>query len=301
MKSVNSFIKALSENYYFEFLTDAIAEEIDFHRYFLPVNYQSHYYYELKINEIHLKRREIIDNIKKLYQNALSQIYIELSSQDPDNFDSFLAFNIEAVKLQLKILRADFYVDEKQSRYFSVIDDNPNLQELIARTHDRTSSNELEIDRKIFDLITVSKFRKVESIYYLGAIYERSKALSFLPLSLFVIGHDFVVQLKKIQQIVFDLKEEKAVNPKINWIGKKTHIGYILGTLALNGFIDAPKNKNGEINYTAYAKLIKQNFNAEISEESLRKYLNPEDDKFEENKKSFDKAKYHLPNIIEVS
>lgn len=82
---------------------------------------------------------------------------------------------------------------------------------------------------------------------------------------------------------------------------KKTHIGYILGTLALNGFIDAPKNKNGEINYTAYAKLIKQNFNAEISEESLRKYLNPEDDKFEENKKSFDKAKYHLPNIIEVS
>lgn len=301
MKSVNLFIKALSENYYYDFLTDAVAEEIDFHRYFLPVNFQNHYYYELKINELHLKRREIINNVKKLYQNALSQIYIELSSQDPENFDSFLAFNIEAVKLQLKILRADFYVDDKQSRYFSVIDDNPNLQELIAKTHDKTSSNEMDLDKKIFDLIIDSNFRKVESIYFLATLYERSKALSFLPLSLFNIGHNFVIQLIRIQQIVQDLKEEKEVNPRIKWSGKKTHIGYILGNLALNGFIDAPKNKNGEINFTAYAKLIKQNFEVEVDQDTLRKYLNPEDDKYEENKKSFDKAKFNMPNIIEVS
>lgn len=301
MKSVNSFIKALSENYYSEFLTDAIAEEIDFHRYFLPVNYQSHYYYELRINEIHLKRREIINNVKKLYQNALSQIYIELSSQDPENFDAFLIFNIEAVKLQLKIIKADFYVDSKQSRYYSIVDDNPETQYLQTIYQEKTNDNEFELDDKIYELINNSDFKKVESLYYPFALYYRSKTLSFLPFSLFHIGYKFVLELIKIQRIVNDLKEEKAVNPKINWIGKKTHIGYILGTLALNGFIDAPKNKNGEINYTAYAKLIKQNFNAEISEESLRKYLNPEDDKFEENRKSFEKAKFNMPNIIEVS
>jgi hypothetical protein len=59
-------------------------------------------------------------------------------------------------------------------------------------------------------------------------LYGRSKALSFLPLSLFNIGHNFVVQLMKIQQIVQDLKEEKAVNPKINWIGKSNTNGLFL-------------------------------------------------------------------------
>lgn len=301
MKAVNSFIKALGENYYYDFLTDAVAEEIDFFRYYLPVNYQNHHYYELLINEIHLKRRGIIDNVKKLYLAALSQIYIELSSQDPDNFDSFLAFNIEAVKLQLKILRTDFYVDDKQSRYCSIIDDNPLLQVLLAKTQDRINSNEIELDDKILKLIIDANFNKVKSIYHLEDLYGRSKALSFLPLSLFNIGHNFVVQLMKIQQIVQDLKEEKAVNPRIKWSGKKTHIGYILGNLALNGFIDAPKNKNGEINFTAFAKLIKQNFEVEVDQDTLRKYLNPEDDKYEENKKSFDKAKFNIPNIIEVS
>jgi hypothetical protein len=301
MKQVNSFIKSLGENYYFDFITNAVAEEIDFFKYHLPINYQNKHYYELIINEIHLKRREIIEKIKNHYLDALSQIYVSLSSQDPENFDSFLAFNIEAVKLQLKIIRADFYVDSKQSRYYSVVDDNPDLQELLSKNHDKFNDDDFELDDKIFKLISNSNFKKVESIYYLGALYERSRALSFIPLSIFNIGHNFVVQLMKIQQIVQDLKEEKSVNPKINWVGKKTHIGYILGNLALNGFIDAPKNKNGEINYTAYAKLIKQNFNAEITEDSLRKYLNPEDDKFEENKKSFDKAKFNMPNIIEVS
>lgn len=62
-----------------------------------------------------------------------------------------------------------------------------------------------------------------------------------------------------------------------------------------------PKIKNEEINFTAYAKLIKQNFEVDVDQDTLRKYLNPEDDKYEENKKSFDKAKFNIPNIIEVS
>jgi hypothetical protein len=125
--------------------------------------------------------------------------------------------------------------------------------------------------------------------------------LSFIPFSLFHIGHKFVLELTKIQQLVYDLKEAKEINPKIKWNGKKTHIGYFLGTLAINGFIEAPKNKNGEINFTAYAKLIKQNFDVDVDQDSLRKYLNPEDDKHQENKNSFDKAKSYIPNIIEVS
>lgn len=49
------------------------------------------------------------------------------------------------------------------------------------------------------------------------------------------------------------------------------------------------------------AKLIEQNFEVDVDQDSLRKYLNPEDDKHQENKNSFDKAKSYIPNIIEVS
>lgn len=300
MKAVNSFIKSLGVNYYLDFIINPNSEEVYNSDYNLPVYYQNKFYYELSRNEIHLKRREIINEVKNLYENALSEIYINLSSQDPENFDSFLVFNIEAVKLKLKILKADYYIESKQSRYYSIIETYSEINEL--EFSDFTNSNiESEIHDYFYRFSKNFKYSKVDSLDYIEFIFDRANILSFLPFSLFLIAHKFAVELMKIQQIVQDLKEEKAVNPKINWIGKKTHIGYILGTLALNGFIDAPKNKNGEINYTAYAKLIKQNFNAEISEESLRKYLNPEDDKFEENKKSFEKAKFNMPNIIEVS
>ena len=301
MKNVNSFIKLLGENYYLSLIIDANTESIDFAKYHLPVKYQNYYHYELKINEIHLQRREIINKVKSKFQDALSEIYINLSSQDPENFDAFLIFNIEAVKLQLKIIKADFYIDSKQSRYYSIVDDNPDAQDLQTFYQEKTNANEFELDATIYELINNSNFKKVESLYYPLGLAYRYNSLSYLPFSLFHIGLKFVLELIKIQQMLNALKEEKQVNPRIKWSGKKTHIGYILGNLALNGFIDAPKNKNGEINFTTYAKLIKQNFEVEVDQDTLRKYLNPEDDKYEENKKSFDKAKFNMPNIIEVS
>ena len=165
MKNVNSFIKLLGENYYLHLIIDANTENIDFRKYFLPVNYQNYTYYELKINEIHLKRREIINRIKSKFQDALSEIYINLSSQDPDNFDAFLIFNIEAVKLQLKIIKADFYIDSKQSRYYSIVDDNPDAQDLQTFYQEKTNANEFELDATIYELINNSNFKKVESLY----------------------------------------------------------------------------------------------------------------------------------------
>jgi hypothetical protein len=300
MKSVNYFIKSLGENYYLDFIIDPNSEKVYNSAYALPVYYQNKFYYELCENEIHLKRREIISNVKSLYENALSEIYISLSSQDPENFESFLIFNIEAVKLKLKMLKADFHLESKQSRYYSVIEQYSEINEL-----EFTDFTKLNIDFQIHDYFyQVSKnfkYSKIDSLDYIEFIFNRANTLSFIPFSLFLIAHKFVVELMKIKEIVNDLKEAKQVNPRIKWSGKKTHIGYFLGTLAINGFIDAPKNKNGEINFTAYAKLIKQNFEVDVNEDTLRKYLNPEDDKHQENKNSFEKAKSHIPNIIEVS
>lgn len=300
MKSVNSFIKALGENYYTAFLSDPDTENFYNPSYSLPIYYKNKLYYSFSNDDIHHKRREIITKIKEIYQNALSEIYLNLASQDPNNFDSFLIFNIEAVKLHLKIIKADFYVDSIQSRYYSTIENYTQIVGL-EQMDFLEMPNIKELDNLIASISSKYKYARVDSLDHIEFNFERSKTLCFMPLSLFNIGHSFIVQLMKIQNIVQDLKEAKEVNPRIKWSGKKTHIGYILGNLALNGFIDAPKNKNGEINFTAYAKLIKQNFDVDVDQETLRKYLNPEDDKYEENKKSFDKAKFNMPNIIEVS
>lgn len=95
--------------------------------------------------------------------------------------------------------------------------------------------------------------------------------------------------------------DSKDNTEKIIWSGKITHIGFVLGTLALKGFIDAPKHKNGEINFAAFSRLILENFDVDIDKESLRKYLNPEEQKFNENFNAFTKANFNMPNIIEVS
>ncbi|MBC3759991.1 hypothetical protein H7U19_16380 [Hyunsoonleella sp. SJ7] len=80
-------------------------------------------------------------------------------------------------------------------------------------------------------------------------------------------------------------------------VRKETHIGYVLSALAQEGYIEPPRLKSGEINYTAFAKQIKDLFEVDVAEGTLRKYLNPEDDKFEENQRTFKKQNFHLPNV----
>ena len=125
----------------------------------------------------------------------------------------------------------------------------------------------------------------------------RFKVLSMLPFALFQISHKFLTDLIHIQSIIDELNDSKQLAIKIKWLGKKTHIGFIFSSLAQEGYIDTPKSGNGEINYTAFAKLIREVFDVEVSEGSLRKYLNPSDDKFDENKNTFEKEKFHLPNV----
>ena len=219
-----------------------------------------------------------------------------MSTQDTDRLESFLRFNIEAAKFKLKTIKNDFYIDRNVSRYNSTIDTESKVLNILSK-YVLKYSNEmnLKIDGETVFEIDELKFEKYET-YDLDFFYERFKAISFLPLSLFNITCQFIFELEKIMAMVEMIKESNQINPKIKWNGIKTHIGFIIGSLADNGYIEPPRNKNGEINYTAFAKLIKQNFEIDITDDTLRKYLNPNDDKFVENKRIFDKKKFHLPH-----
>ena len=130
MQSINSFINLLGKNYYSDFLINVNTEVIDLDSYSILVRYNSTYYYELNNTEILLKRNELISTIKEQFQQALSEVYSMLLSQDQVKLNSYLELNIKTVKSHLNTLKKDFYIDSNQSRYYSVLEDNPTMQDL---------------------------------------------------------------------------------------------------------------------------------------------------------------------------
>ena len=94
---------------------------------------------------------------------------------------------------------------------------------------------------------------------------------------------------------------QKVENKKIKWLGKPSHLGFIMGQLASLDYIEAPKHINGEINYTQFAKLVMQTFKAEGKESSLSKYLNLQSEKGKETQRSFEKESFEIPHIKSVS
>lgn len=95
-------------------------------------------------------------------------------------------------------------------------------------------------------------------------------------------------------------KEDETVIPEsekpIKWIGKPSQLGYIMGQLAICGYIDAPQKKDGEINYSEFARQLSKVFSVN-SIENLAKELNPEKNSLENN----NREKIQIPHIKSIS
>lgn len=96
------------------------------------------------------------------------------------------------------------------------------------------------------------------------------------------------------EKYIQDAEEKKA----IKWLGKVSHLGYIIGLLAENGYIEAPKRKNGETNYNEFARQICNVIDFEGNNiGTLSKMLNIEANNMEyKNKDAF-----QIPHIKDIS
>ena len=231
-----------------------------------------------------------IFKLKSYSENLKIDILKELtkSSVNKNNFLDYVIYEIELIFIE----ETDpILIEDWLNEYNTTIGDilyekinNKHFKHIINMNYNQAKKN-VEID---LVFVIQNQFYLYFSRYFANelSVFLKSKK-----------------EKSPIQSISYqtseNMKEKEA--EKIKWSGKKTHIGYIFGNLALKGYIDAPKHKNGEINFTAYAKIIKQNFDVDVDLDTLRKYLNPADEKYEENRKSFEFAKFNLPNIIEVS
>ena len=98
-----------------------------------------------------------------------------------------------------------------------------------------------------------------------------------------------------------NIETQTESTEKIKWIGKPSQLGFIIGKLAELGYIDAPKKINRDINYTQFAKQVKNTFDVETTESTLSKYLNLESEKGQETNRKFNENGFNIPSIIEVS
>lgn len=119
------------------------------------------------------------------------------------------------------------------------------------------------------------------------------------PLELRELQHyDYNIFSTMIQDKIDQFKKEylevetrSIINGnRIKWIGKVSHLGYIMGLLAENGYIEVPKHKSGKaagkVNYSQLAKQLSNIFEYEgCSIENLEKELNPEKNSMSETNK----------------
>lgn len=95
-----------------------------------------------------------------------------------------------------------------------------------------------------------------------------------------------------------DISIDTVSNSPLKWIGKPAQLGYVMHLLESNGYIDAPKKKDGEINYSEFARTIAKAFQFEGNNDGyLAKSLNPESNNMENKNKD----KFDIPHIKEIS
>ena len=103
--------------------------------------------------------------------------------------------------------------------------------------------------------------------------------------------------LKKL--ITAMIESETNLNlKKLNWIGKPSHLAFIIRNLIDEGYIDAPIKYNNEINLSLLAKQLMNTFHIEngSTENTLVKYLNPNSEKHQALAENFSEQKFHMPN-----
>ncbi|WP_157209205.1 hypothetical protein [Mariniflexile maritimum] len=296
MKAITKFLEALSDNYYEKFLIENPYIQKDYeNKYYSEVLYNKKVYYEIELDDISTLITEILLKLKAKYKKAISEVYIEIANKSSSEIHSIIENLIKSVNVNLKVIKNDFYIYDKNSRYFS--ETNFNSQDFSIQSAINLFSEEIN-NGKYFD-VNKNVFSSFD-LYYES---ERGFVLSYLPVALFTIGNAFILELIRIKEeaISNEIKIAIPETSKLKWDGKPAHLGYIIGMLADSEFLDAPKRDSGDINYTQFAKQVLNVFNVNTTENTLSKYLNTTTEKAQETKRKFDEIGFDIPHKKRVN
>ena len=295
MEAIFKLQKALIKNYYKEFIVSVEEDNVDLEKYPDLVIYRGNEYFEKDADYITKHRKYIIDDIKPIYIESISEVILKLSSL-ADNSEklNYLKYTIQLFNIPLRQLKVDFHVHQEDSRYYS---ESQNVNQL---------STVEELAERILKEDTEDKVEKFDIPFYelvdLFLENYKHKTLSFLPLSLSSIGNSFIkVLYNKIDEIEEAIENSKPAQSQIEWLGKTSHLGYIMGQLAELEYINPKRLTNGEINFTQFSKDVLNKFKIKATIGSLAAYLNITNSKAQETHRKFEKENFNIPHKKEVS
>lgn len=294
MEAIFKLQKALIKNYYKEFIVSVDEDNVNLEKYPDLVVYRGNEYFEQDADYITKHRKYIIDDIKPIYVESISEVILKLSSLTNNNEKlNYLKYSVQLFNIPLRQLKVDFHVHQQDSRYYS---ESQNVNQL--STVEEIADSILKENKEEVKKFDIPYYQLID----LFLENYKQKTLSFLPLSLSAIGNSFIkVLYNKIAEIEEEIENSKPAQSQIEWLGNTSHLGYIMGQLAQLGYINPKELSNGEINFTQFSKDLLNKFKLDTTVGSLSAYLNINNKKAQETHRKFEKENFNIPHKKEVS
>lgn len=93
---------------------------------------------------------------------------------------------------------------------------------------------------------------------------------------------------------------QKKEGNKLVWSGKPSHLAFVISQLIAEGYIEAPRKRNDDINYQELSNRILNSFDFILdvpSNETLKKYSNVDSEKHASLNERFINHGFHLPHM----
>jgi hypothetical protein len=215
---------------------------------------------------------EIIDNIINISDGSKVEAYF---------YRALHALEARQKKIHFSMDQMDRWI----SKFEMNLEDFPDFknEELNAILDKKYSGTHNSVDerKEVFQIQT--------DFYFYWCKIQAEKTINFLNSK----------KMKTTNSSTENIAENNTA--KIKWIGKPSQLGFIIGTLTELGYIEAPRKLNNDINFTEFAKLVKNTFEIVSTEGTLSKYLNLDTEKSRETKSKFESNKFEIPPASIVS
>lgn len=216
--------------------------------------------------------------------------------------DFYLKYFIRELLIEIDILETssflDFhYVDSKNQKLFIDILKHkiiPKIKQWNSKAQISLEGNGYYKEIKLEDgfIETEGKVFKPE--------YEEQHISNFIACE--NLQEDIMSRMQIIENFIEQI-EKVSVKPNfplLKWSGKPVHLAFFISQFIEEGYIDPPRNNDGEINLSELSRIIISSFefvDKDPSVETLRRYVNiSNEEKHLPLKDNFLKQGYRLPN-----
>jgi hypothetical protein len=206
MQYFNSFVEIVGKNYYLEFLINPYDEKVDYYQQYILIKYQDEYYYEHNFDYVKNIHKRILNESLELYHKSMSEVLINLSIKNVDESIKFIDLLIKSLNYKIKILSNDIFIDDINSRYYSIIYDNFD-DEPLKSYYDKKFS---KVNSNKSDQIFLEKENEeYSSNYFINTLNYRFLLISSLPFKLYTIVQNFYIELLTLKS---DIENKNKLN-----------------------------------------------------------------------------------------